>query len=102
MRSFFQQCIHIPFDHDEFRKNCIPIHSYLEGEEGLESSRLDGGGGIGGDLGEGGDFHDDEEKIDFNPKFKVASALVLTDNLDSAYSPSVPRGTSNRCLMSTR
>ena len=32
-----------------------------------------------------------------NPKFQVASALVLTDNLDSTYSPLVPRGTSNRC-----
>ena len=91
--------IHIPFDH-HIRKNHIHLQSYLEGEEGLESDRLDGGGGVGGDLGEGGDLHDDEEKIDFNPKFKVASALVLTDNLDSAYSPSVPRGTSNRCLMS--
>ena len=35
-----------------------------------------------------------------NPKFKVASALVLTDNLDSVYSPSVPRGTSNRWQLS--
>ena len=39
---------------------------------------------------------------DFNPKFKVASALVLTDNLDSVYSPSVPRGTSNRFQLSGR
>ena len=56
--------IHIPFDH-HIRHNQIHLQSYLEGEEGLESDRLDGGGGIGGDLGEGGDFHDDEEKIDF-------------------------------------
>ena len=37
---------------------------------------------------------------DSNAKFKVASALVLTDNLDAVYSPSVPRGTSDRCQLS--
>ena len=39
-------------------KKYIHIHSYFEGEEGLESNRLDGGGGIRGDLGEGGDLKD--------------------------------------------
>ena len=57
--------IPIPFDHDDIRNNQIHLLSYLEGEEGLESDRLEGGGGIGGDLGKGGGIDDNEEKIDF-------------------------------------
>ena len=48
--------IPIPFDRDDIRNNQIHLLSYLEGEEGLESDRLEGGGAIGRDLGEGGDL----------------------------------------------
>ena len=44
------------------RTTSISILILNEGEEGLESNRLDGGGGIWGECGEEGDKEEDDEK----------------------------------------